>query len=77
MSDSKMNFEKSISRLNEIVKHLESGDLPLDESLSLFEEGTGLINACSKMLDEAEQKVAVLKKGPDGSPEEMPFDAGE
>ncbi|MBO4831032.1 MAG: exodeoxyribonuclease VII small subunit, partial [Oscillospiraceae bacterium] len=47
----------------------------LEESLTLFEEGTALIKKCSKQLDEAEQKVAVLKKGPDDVPEEVPFDA--
>ena len=57
MAKKKMTFEDSIRRLDEIVKHLESGDLPLEESLSLFEEGTSLISSCSAMLDEAEQKV--------------------
>ena len=57
-----LSFEQSLDRLDEIVKHLEKGDLPLSDSLSLYEEGTGLINACSKMLDDAEQKVVKLKK---------------
>ena len=56
------SFEESLARLDEIVKHLEKGDMPLSESLNLYEEGTALINACSKMLDEAEQKVVKLKK---------------
>lgn len=74
MAKEKISFEQSLSRLEEIVKHLEKGDLPLNESLSLFEEGTGLISSCSKMLDEAEQKVVKLRKGPDREPVEMPFE---
>ena len=69
-----ISFEQAISRIDEIVKALEKGDAPLEESLTLFEEGTDLIKKCSKQLDEAEQKVAALKKGPDGAPEEVPFD---
>ena len=70
-----MNFEQSLKRLDEIVKGLEKGDVSLSESMSLFEEGASLINSCGKMLDEAEQKVLMLKKGPDGAPIELPFDA--
>lgn len=72
----KMNFEQSMARLDEIVKLLESGTAPLEESLALFEEGTGLAAACSKILDEAEQKVVKLKKGPDGEAAELPFEEG-
>jgi len=73
MAAKKLSFEQSLSRLDEIVRHLEKGDLPLSDSLSLYEEGTALISACSKMLDEAEQKVVKLKKGPDREPIELPF----
>jgi exodeoxyribonuclease VII small subunit len=69
-----LSFEDSLSRLDEIVRHLEKGDLPLSESLALYEEGTALIASCSKMLDEAEQKVVKLKKGPDRSPVELDFE---
>ena len=69
-----LSFEESLSRLDEIVRHLEKGDLPLSESLTLYEEGTALIASCSKMLDEAEQKVVKLKKGPDRSPVELDFE---
>lgn len=69
-----MTFEQSLERLEEIVKHLEKGDLPLSDSLSLYEEGTALIAACSKQLDEAEQTVVKLKKGPDRAPIEMEFE---
>ena len=73
----KMSFEQAITRIDEIVKTLEKGDAPLDQSLSLFEEGTKLIKFCGKQLDSAEQKVVKLQKGADGTPEEQPFDAGE
>ena len=74
MAEQKMNFEQSVQRLNEIVRHLETGDMPLDATLALFEEGTALVRACGKMLDEAEQKVVKLKKGEDGQPVELPFE---
>ena len=77
MATKKLSFEQSISRLDEIVRHLENGDMPLSESLSLFEEGTKLIADCGKLLDEAEQKVVKLKKGADRAPVELPFDGEE
>ena len=67
------NFEENITRLEEIVSQLEKGDAKLAESLALFEEGTRLAAVCSAMLDEAEQKVVKLQKGPDGEPVELPF----
>ena len=74
MAEKEMSFEQSLARLDEIVRHLEKGDLPLDDSLSLFEEGTGLIRRCGAMLDEAEQQLVKLKKGPDREPQELPFE---
>lgn len=74
MATRTMSFEQSLGRLDEIVRHLEKGDLPLSESLKLFEEGTGLLASCSKMLDEAEQTVVKLRKGADRNPEELPFE---
>ncbi len=59
------------------MRALEKGDVPLEQSLGLFEEGTGLIKSCSKMLDEAEQKVVKLRKSGTGEPEELPFDGEE
>lgn len=70
-----MTFEQSLKRLDEIVKNLERGDVSLADSMTLFEEGTALIKSCGAMLDEAEQKVVMLKKGADGEPVELPFDA--
>jgi len=77
MAAKKLSFEQSLARLDDIVKHLESGDMPLGDSLKMFEEGAGLIAACSKMLDEAEQTVVKLKKGNDGAPVELPFEDKE
>jgi len=67
-------FEEALTRLEEIVRHLERGDLPLNESLSMYEEGTALIASCNQLLDEAEQKVVKLKKGADRAPVELPFE---
>ena len=69
-----MTFEESLKRLDEIVKSLERGDAALADSMKLFEEGTHLIADCTEMLDRAEQQVVRLRKGADGSPEELPFD---
>ena len=77
MAAKKPDFEQSVARLSEIVKLLERGEAPLAESLALFEEGTALIASCGKLLDEAEQKVKKLRKGSDGTPEELPFDGEE
>ena len=72
-----MSFEQALARLDEIVRHLESGDMLLSDSLALYEEGTGLIKTCSKMLDQAEQKVVKLKTGPDRAPIELEFEGEE
>ena len=74
MAGKKLSFEQSMARLDEIVRHLEKGDMPLNDSLALFEEGTALIRSCEKQLDEAEQKVVKLREGPDKQPEELPFE---
>lgn len=77
MSAKKPGFEASLKRLEEIVAALEKGDATLSDSMALFQEGTGLLRQCGAMLDEAEQQVVRLKKGPDGAPEELPFDVEE
>lgn len=74
MNDNMNSFESSIKRLDEIVRLLEKGDAPLSESLKLFEEGTDLISNCGKLLNDAEQMVVKLKKGPDAEPVELPFE---
>ena len=73
MSAKKSTFEQQIARLEEIVAALEKGDAQLADSLKLFEEGTKLIAACSKQLDQAEQQVVKLMKGDDGAPVETEF----
>lgn len=77
MASKKVTFEQQIARLEEIVSALEQGDVQLADSLALFEEGTKLIAACTKQLDQAEQQVVKLMKGPDGAPVELPFETAE
>lgn len=67
------SFEADLSRLEEIVKLLESGELSLEESMKLFQEGTGLAASCGKLLDEAVLEIVKLTKGPDGTIQEVPF----
>ena len=74
MADTTLTFEQQLARLDTIVKQLERGDTQLEQSLALFEEGTALIRSCGKLLDEAEQKVVMIKKGADGEPVELPFE---
>ena len=75
MAKKELSFEEAMQRLDEIVKGLEKGDVTLNDSMALFEEGTALIRRCTALLDGAEQQVVRLKKGEDGSPVELPFDA--
>ncbi len=77
MAAKKVTFEQQIARLEEIVSALEQGDVQLADSLALFEEGTKLIAACTNQLDQAEQQVVKLMKGPGGAPEELPFETTE
>ena len=70
-------FEENMTRLEEIVTRLEKGDVPLSQSLSLFEEGTRLAAACRAELEQAEQQVVRLMKGPDGAPVETEFASEE
>ena len=74
MNTDKLSYEEAIERLNRIVSDLEKGNLPLADSLTLFEEGTALMKRCTELLDLAEQKVVALKKGADGEPVEIPFE---
>lgn len=66
-----MSYEDSLRRLEEIVQRLESGQLSLDESLALFEEGSGLTKVCQRRLTEAELRIERLV-GEGGQVEEMP-----
>ncbi len=69
--EGEMTYEDSLERLEEIVSRLESGNLPLDESLELFEEGTRLTKVCQKRLTEAELRIERLMAEGDRT-EEMP-----
>ena len=64
--DKQMHFEEAFKRLEVIVGNLESGDLSLEESMKLFEEGIGLTDVCKSRLEDAEQKIQLLLKNSDG-----------
>jgi exodeoxyribonuclease VII small subunit len=66
-------FEESLKRLEDIVKQLEQGDLTLDASLKLFEDGIKLSRLCSRQLEEAERKVEILLQGDGDEPVTKPF----
>ena len=70
-------FEESMLRLEQIVQKLERGDVPLEDAMKLFEEGTKLVKSCDGLLNKAEKKVVQLTKGADGAPVETEFDLGE
>lgn len=65
-----MTFEEMMNRLEQIVREMERGDVPLEESMKLFQEGTELVKSCSKMLDEAELSVKKIVATQDGPVEE-------
>jgi exodeoxyribonuclease VII small subunit len=70
----KPDFERSLTRLEEVVRRLESPQLSLDEAMKLFEEGVALSRECQKQLEEAEGKVEVLLKKADGKMAAEPFE---
>lgn len=70
---SRLTFEEAIARLEESVRALESGNVPLDRSLELFEEGIALVKLCNGKLDAAEQKVVKLRLSPDGTASQEPM----
>ena len=69
-----IKFESAVKRLEEIVNKLEGGDLSLDDSIKLFEEGVRLYQVCVKRLDEAEKKVEILLKDKSGNKILKPFE---
>ena len=73
MNPENMTFEASMQRLEQIVRTMERGDAPLEESLKLFEEGTALVRSCGKLLDEAELQVKKVMVGQCGAPVEGEF----
>ena len=68
MKEQSKNFEQSVTRLEEIVKRMERGDVPLEESLKLFQEGTELVQTCTKLLDDAQLQIKKVMTAADGSP---------
>jgi exodeoxyribonuclease VII small subunit len=72
MSDIK--FEDALQRLEEIVDRLETGELPLEDSLKVFEEGVALARRCSKYLEEAEKRIELLTKDEAGLLKTEPFE---
>ena len=76
MSAKNPTFEENMARLEQIVRAMERGDVPLEESLKLFQEGTALVKSCGKLLDEAEQQVTKIVTQADGSPAEETFAYG-
>ena len=62
-----VSFEKALEKLERIVDQLETGDLPLDNSLKKYEEGIKLVRACQQKLDKAKKKIETLVKKDDGS----------
>ena len=73
MNKENKTFEQSMARLEQIVRAMERGDVALEESLKLFQEGTELVRNCGKLLDEAELQVKKIMTAPDGSPVEEDF----
>lgn len=73
MNQQNKTFEESMARLEQIVRAMERGDVPLEESLKLFQEGTELVRSCEKLLDNAQMQVNKIMTAPDGSPVEEVF----
>lgn len=76
MKQQNKTFEESMQRLEQIVRAMERGDVPLEESLKLFQEGTELVRSCGKLLDEAQLQVTKIMTAADGSPVEEAFEDG-
>ena len=73
MNEKNQSFEQNMARLEQIVRAMERGDVPLEESLKLFQEGTDLVRRCSQLLDQAQLQVKKIVTAPDGSPIEEEF----
>ena len=74
MNQKNKTFEESMVRLEQIVRAMERGDVPLEESLKLFQEGMELVRSCGKLLDDAQLQVNKIMTAADGSPVEEVFD---
>jgi exodeoxyribonuclease VII small subunit len=74
MSESSNEFEKAFQQLEKIVQRLEGEELPLDESLGLFEEGIRLSRFCHQRLEEVEKKIELILADAKGQPVTQPFE---
>lgn len=75
MSEENLSFEQALARLEQIIKALESGGTPLDQSLELYEEGVALVRQCNGKLDNAAQRIKVLSRDSEGEITEVDFGA--
>ena len=73
MSQKNPTFEENMKRLELIVRKMEQGDVPLEESLMLFQEGTELVRKCTELLDNAQLQIKMVTSSSDGSPVEEDF----
>ena len=73
MNNANRTFEENMQRLEQIVRAMERGDVALEESLKLFQEGTELVRSCGKLLDEAELQVKKIATDANGNPVEEDF----
>lgn len=73
MENKNFTFEENMQRLEQIVRAMEKGDVPLEKSLELFREGTDLVNKCGMLLDEAELQVKMITADAEGRPVEEDF----
>ena len=73
MNQKNASFESNMQRLEQIVRAMERGDVPLEESLKLFQEGTELVKNCNQLLENAQLQVKKIMTAPDGSPVEEDF----
>ena len=74
---SAMTFEVALKALEDVVRRLEGGEVPLDESIALYERGEALRRHCQARLDAAQERIEKIVVGPDGQPQgTAPFEAG-
>ena len=72
-----MSFEQALKALEEVVRRLETGEVPLEESIDLYERGEMLRKHCQARLDAAQARIEKIVQGPDGKAARVePFDAG-
>ena len=76
MNQQNKTFEEKMQRLEQIVRAMERGDVALEESLKLFQEGTELVRSCGLLLDEAELQVSKILTDVNGAPVEEAFENG-